>query len=140
MVTADANAGSTAVAAYRELVDEFVSGAGATDSKMFGSPTLRIGGKVFAILWEEEMVFKLPVGERERALAIAGAHLFDPGKMGRAMKEWIVVPVVHAHEWSAFGWAALHYVSIIAAEGAPKTKRRTVARSRENVHRPDAMA
>lgn len=117
-MTAESQPGSGAAVEFQSLVDEFVSGAGATDSKMFGAPTLKIGAKVFACLWKDNVVFKLPVGERQRALAMSGAHLFDPGNMGRAMKEWVVVPVEHAREWSELGWAALHYVAVIAAEGA----------------------
>ena len=117
-MTADSQSGSAAAEEYRSIVDEFVTGAGATDSKMFGAPTLKIGGKAFASLWQGGVVFKLPVAERERALAMSGAHLFDPGNMGRAMKEWVVVPVEHAREWSELAWAALKYVAVIAAEGA----------------------
>jgi hypothetical protein len=46
------------------------------------------------------MVFKLPVeAERKEALALDGAHLFDPSGMGRPMKEWVVVPSAHTAEW-----------------------------------------
>ena len=60
--------------------------------KMFGMPTIKAGGKAIAGLHGDDMVFKLPdEKERERALEIEGAHLFEPME-GRAMKEWVQVP------------------------------------------------
>ncbi len=125
----DAQAKKTAADLYRALVDEFVTGAGASDSKMFGVPTLKIGGKAFATFWEDGVVFKLPADDLKRALAIPGAHLFDPGGMGRTMKEWAVVPASHAGEWSALAWAALGYVTTLMATGAPKSKSMSSGRS-----------
>jgi hypothetical protein len=53
------------------------------------------------------MVFKLPdEAERKRALALDGAHLFEP-TAGRQMKEWVVVPVTHASRWAALATTAL---------------------------------
>jgi hypothetical protein len=52
-------------------------------------------------------VFKLPDEEaRERALALGGAHHFDPAG-GRPMKEWVVVPEVHADLWPELAHLAL---------------------------------
>src|SRR3954454_18328240 len=57
---------------------------------------------------EEAMVFKLPdAAAHARALALAGAHLFDPGGNGRPFKEWVVVPEAHATEWEIFAAHAL---------------------------------
>jgi len=44
---------------------------------------------------------------RERALALDGAHLFDPGERDRPMKEWVVVPEAHAKEWPQLAERAL---------------------------------
>ena len=39
------------------------------------------------------MVFKLPdPAAHAQALALDGAHLFDPGGKGQPFKEWVVVP------------------------------------------------
>ena len=52
------------------------------------------------------MVFKLPDPDAHaRALALDGAHLFDPGGKGRPFKEWVVVPAAHADEWESFAAA-----------------------------------
>jgi hypothetical protein len=46
------------------------------------------------------MVFKLedPAAHAD-ALALEGAHLFDPGGHGRPFKEWVVVPPTLADRW-----------------------------------------
>ena len=56
----------------------------------------------------EAMVFKLPDPDAHaRALALDGAHLFDPSGKGQPFKEWVVVPAAHAGEWEAFAHDAL---------------------------------
>jgi hypothetical protein len=77
-------------------------------SQMMGMPALKRGGKLWVGFWKGEMVFKLVDSvERERALAFEGAHLFDPGERDRPMKEWVVVPEVHAKEWPNLAERAL---------------------------------
>ena len=70
-------------------------------STMFGMPCLkRENGKVLAGHWKDGgMNVKLTdPAQREVALAIAGAELFDPG-MGRVMKEWVLVPASQSNRW-----------------------------------------
>jgi hypothetical protein len=74
---------------------------------MFGMPTLKANGKAFAGLYEESMVFKLDGDAHRRALALAGAHIFDPSGMGRPMKAWVVVPGEHEEAWAGFAREAL---------------------------------
>jgi hypothetical protein len=71
------------------------------ESKMFGMPCLkRENGKVVAGYWKDGGVNVKLVDEaqREAALAIPGAELFDPG-MGRVMREWVLVPAGQSDEW-----------------------------------------
>ena len=42
-----------------------------------------------------------------QALALAGAHLFDPSGKGRPFKEWVVVPPTHAAQWPQFAESAV---------------------------------
>ncbi len=74
---------------------------------MFGMPVFKANGKAAGGLWQHSMVFKLTdPATTERALAIAGATLFDP--MGnRPLKEWVVVPPEHAERWPGLADAAL---------------------------------
>ena len=41
------------------------------------------------------------------ALALEGAHLFDPGGNDRPFKQWVVVPVAHAERWEALSHEAI---------------------------------
>jgi hypothetical protein len=94
---------------FDEIADDLVArNADMELSQMMGMPALKRGGKLWVGFWKGEMVFKLvDPGERERALAFEGAHLFDPGERDRPMKEWVVVPEVHAKEWPNLAERAL---------------------------------
>jgi len=46
-------------------------------------------------------------GEHAAAMALEGAHLFDPGGNNRPFKEWVVVPEAHASDWSRLAGQAL---------------------------------
>ncbi len=71
--------------------------------QMMGMPAIKQAGKMVGGFSRNEsaMVFKLVDGkQREAALALKGAHLFDRSGGRRApMKEWVVVPVAHAKQW-----------------------------------------
>jgi hypothetical protein len=89
----------------RDRYDEVAANLAARDpavelGQMMGMPTIKYGGKLIAGYWEGGMAFKLPDDdERERALALDGAELFDPSRQGRAMRQWVAVPLAHAAKW-----------------------------------------
>ncbi len=85
--------------------------AGAEQSQMFGKPCFKIGGKAFVAYFQDAMVFKLTGDDHVRALALDGALLFDPSGKGRAMREWVQVPVDHKDLWPALAVAAGEYVA-----------------------------
>ena len=80
-------------AAFDAVAEDLVAGRDVQRASMFGMPSLkRRGGKAFAGLYGDDMVFKLTDADaRERALALPGAHRFAPME-GREMKEWVVAP------------------------------------------------
>lgn len=70
---------------------------------MFGMPCLkRDTGKVVSGSWRDGgITVKLTdAAQRDAALALPGATLFDPG-MGRVMKEWVHVSAAHSDRWLA---------------------------------------
>jgi hypothetical protein len=79
---------------------------------MFGSPGLKVNGKVFACFVKGELVVKLPA-ERVDALTEAdkGEH-FDPG-MGRVMREWIALDP--ADDWPALAAESRAFVVSLAS-------------------------
>lgn len=94
---------------YEELVDDLVArNADVQATKMMGMPSLKANGKLFAGQRGDDMVFKLGGDDHARALALEGAHLFEP-MAGRQMKEWVVVPNALSNEWFSLAEAALRY-------------------------------
>jgi len=86
---------------------------GVSRSKMFGMPTLKVNGKAFAGMSGEAMIFKLSGESLRQALALPGAHPFEP-MAGRQMKEWVAVPPEQAAQWLDLADAALKYVRSLA--------------------------
>ena len=96
---------------YDELVDDLCARNDDVEpSQMMGMPCVKRSGKMVAGFAKGEggMVFKLPdPAAHARALALDGAHLFDPSGKGQPFKEWVVVPAAHADEWESFSEHAL---------------------------------
>jgi hypothetical protein len=81
---------------------------GARRSKVFGMPCVKRSGRVVFGLSRTGMVFKLTdVEAHARALAVPGAHLFDPSGRGEPFRQWVVVPPEQAAEWEALAYEAL---------------------------------
>jgi hypothetical protein len=98
-------------ARFDEICDDLLARNGELElTKMMGMPSLKRNGKLVAgfSTSEDSMVFKLEdPAAHARALAFAGAHLFDPSGRGRPFKEWVVVPPAHAAHWRELAEAAL---------------------------------
>ena len=80
-------------------------------SVIFGMPCLKKSGRVVAGFPRSGsgMVFKLTNADAHaRALALDGAHLFDPSGRGEPFRQWVVVPPAQADEWEALAYEALH--------------------------------
>ena len=94
---------------YEELVDDLCARNDDVEpSQMMGMPCVKRSGKMVAGFTRGSMVFKLPDPDvHARALALEGAHLFDPSGEGRPFKQWVVVPAAHAAEWESYAHEAL---------------------------------
>jgi hypothetical protein len=79
--------------------------------QMMGMPAIKRGGKMIGGFSRDAgaMVFKLTdAKQREAALALDGAHLFDPsGGRRKPMQAWVVVPTAHAGRWPKLAEQAL---------------------------------
>jgi hypothetical protein len=101
---------------YASLAEEFlgVDGvtqpSGPTRSKTgFGSSTLRIDNKIFAMLVGDRLVVKLPRRRVDELIAAGEGERFDPGH-GRLMKEWLAVAPASADRWLPLAREALRFV------------------------------
>lgn len=82
----------------------------ASISAMFGKPALKDRqGKAFACLLDGAVAFRLGRDSTAHAdaLALDGAHLFDPSGKDRPMRDWVSVPPAHAGRWSELAESAL---------------------------------
>ncbi|MEO6102307.1 MAG: hypothetical protein ABIP44_01545 [Pseudoxanthomonas sp.] len=78
--------------------------------KLFGAQCLKApNGKALAFFYKEEMVFKLTGEAEQEALALDGAHYFNPMD-DRPMNGWVQVAFHYADRWLEFAEAALGYV------------------------------
>jgi hypothetical protein len=91
---------------YERIGVKLGQAIGATSGKMMGMPTLYLGGKAFAGLFGDAMVFKLDGEAHAAALALPRAALFDPSGMGRPMKAWVRVPREQASAWTNLAGSA----------------------------------
>jgi hypothetical protein len=82
-----------------------------TVGKWFGKPCLKVGGKVFAVLAGDDLVFKLAGEAHLEALQVEGARLFDPHGRGRPMREWVQIPAAQRSTWIRFARLACAYVA-----------------------------
>jgi hypothetical protein len=96
------------MASYEEIVDDLCAqNAHVQTGKMFGMDCFKANGKAAGGSWQGHMVFKLTDrAVREQALAIEGAHAFDP-MGGRPMKEWVVIPASQSDRWAKIARAAI---------------------------------
>jgi hypothetical protein len=96
-------------ARYEDIVDAICAWhEDARASKVFGMPCVKRSGRVVFGLSRTGMVFKLTDPDvHRRALAVPGAHLFDPSGRGEVFRQWVVVPPQKADEWEALAYEAL---------------------------------
>jgi hypothetical protein len=94
---------------YDEIADDLLAqNDDISLSQMMGMPCIKKGSKMIGGFSKGAMVFKLPnVDVREGALALDGAHLFDPSGEGKPFREWVVVPAAHADRWPKLAAASL---------------------------------
>jgi TfoX/Sxy family transcriptional regulator of competence genes len=99
---------------YAALADTLLESSGANvgiaGKKGFGSSSLTIGGKIFAMLVNGRLVVKLP-RDRVDALVTSGdGERFDPGH-GRVMKEWLSLEPTSQEDWLALAREAMTFVA-----------------------------
>ena len=74
--------------------------------KIFGGMGIFTGEKMFAILEDDLVSFKLSPEDREKALELDGAKVFTPAEEGHSeMPEYIVMPMTVLDDDDKFqGW------------------------------------
>jgi hypothetical protein len=71
-------------------------------------PCVKRSGRVVFGLSRTGMVFKLTDPDAHaRALAVPGAHLFDPSGRGEVFRQWVVIPSERTDEWEPLAAEAI---------------------------------
>ncbi len=95
---------------FTPIVEAFARDPQVAPGRMFGSPGLKVDGKVFAMLVKGALVVKLPKVRVDTLVASGtGAH-FDPGH-GRLMKEWVAVGPSARSMWLGLAKEAKDFVA-----------------------------
>lgn len=77
--------------------------------RIFGSPCLKVRGKVFLIVHADDVTFKLPPDAHAQAMGLPGAVRANPSGR-RVLREWVTVPDAHAGHFPALAQAAAAFV------------------------------
>lgn len=78
--------------------------------QMFGKKCIKINNKAGIALFKDCIVFKLPEKPHSEAISLEGSCLWDPSGKGRAMKEWVQLPLEHKLKFKEFAEASANYV------------------------------
>jgi hypothetical protein len=85
--------------------------------EMFGFPAAFLGGRLFASLYQEDVVLRLAEADRQELLDMPGARRFEP-RPGRVMGEFVVLaPAQAADDAALAAWierARAHAASLPA--------------------------
>ncbi len=103
----------TPEARYAALVETLLGNPGVRPPsdgapQRFGSTSLKMNGKIFAMLVRGRLVVKLP-GQRADELVVSGeGDRFDPGH-GRLMQEWLSIKPTAEEEWLPLAREAMEF-------------------------------
>ncbi len=98
---------------YAEVVTAFAGKRGVTyaeEGRGFGASSLKVGGRIFAMLASgDRFVVKLPRQRVDALVADGQGERFDPRRNGKVMKEWFVVG--SENRWLPLAQEALEFVA-----------------------------
>jgi len=77
--------------------------------RSFGATSLKVGGKIFAMLVKDRLVVKLPQKRVEQLVADGAGERCDPGH-GRVQKEWLSVSSSEYDDWLSLASESEAYV------------------------------
>jgi TfoX/Sxy family transcriptional regulator of competence genes len=94
---------------FKRIIDLFEADKDIEVTKMFGSPGIKVRGKVFAMLVKEKLVVKLSQDRVNEMVNRGEGTYFDPGH-GKLMKQWVSVSDDYGRLWPKVAREAMIYV------------------------------
>lgn len=97
---------------YQDMIDRILARSrdDVKVSKLGRMQVLAWHGRAFVGLWQDDLVVRLYGVERERALKLKGAAVYEaPG--GAEAHDWVRVPVHHVSHWRGLIDTALIFAS-----------------------------
>jgi TfoX/Sxy family transcriptional regulator of competence genes len=102
----------SAEALFQQVAAAYEGDPDVSLGRMFGSPGLKVGGKVFAMLVKDRLVLKLPADRVDGLIASGAGARFDPGH-GKVMREWVAIAPTTAGGWLGFAAEAQSFVAAV---------------------------
>ena len=100
----------TAEKRFARLATKFLDDPRVNEGTGFGSsPGLTVGGKIFAMLIDSELVVKLPREQIDMLVEDGVGQRLQTGK-NRPMREWLRVPIAHSRRWPRLAGDAYAFV------------------------------
>lgn len=98
-------------ATFVSLVNSLVHDKSVTvgSGRGFGSGSLKVDGRIFAMVSADRLVLKLPSQRVSELIATGKGEPFDAGK-GRPLKEWVALPNVPDRSVRTLAREALSFV------------------------------
>jgi TfoX/Sxy family transcriptional regulator of competence genes len=120
-------------AGHKRVVDELLLDVpGVEPGKMFGYPGYYVGGKLFASVFEDRVVVKLPE-DKARALLEAGSPAYAPFSPGKhVMRGWVAIERKRSGDYRKDAdtlRSGAAYVAELVAQNRPKARRKRAANS-----------
>jgi len=117
---------SDADALFARLVKRFSADRSVTppttEAGKFGTSALKVDGKIFAFLSQEDLVVKLPRGRVDELIAFGTGKAYD-ARRGKVMKEWVAIAPQHSRRWSRLAEEARQFVSAAATTASRRNQR-----------------
>jgi hypothetical protein len=104
----------TAEQTFERVVAALAAEPGVTLGKAFHNPGLKLGTKLFAMLYRDALVVKLPEARCRELLARGQVGPFDRGQ-GTPMREWVTVQQPDTRRWTSYAREALSFGKELAA-------------------------
>ena len=111
-MTKDAEAVERGHAIFDPIAEEYLERDGVDMGRMFASEGLRVRGKIFSLLsFTGDLMLKLPAARTTELIDAGDAERVEMG--GRAMREWVFVPIAKPELWRPLVGEAYAYLDEI---------------------------